>query len=222
MIVTGDQEYTVSAGTTVTINGVKVTTQKETVIKANKKELDVTANNATNNLVFENLNAENIEETEATITFIGEATNDSKQLGTITIKTEGGKVTVLQQNMNVSATLNVEVNTGDVVVDDVAFTGNKNITVTNREDGNTTVNVLAKIKAPVDMKEIELKDYTEEEFKKAFLDVTKEEDIEAVRNFINSFGINGKGAKITVNRDSNAVMIAFTEAVVNLKILGIQ
>lgn len=220
--VTGNQEYTLVAGTSVVINGVRVTTQKETTINANGKELNVTANKEANNLVFENLNAANIDGTEAIIKFIGEPDLTSKQLGTITIKTEGGKVTVAQQNVNVSSTLNVEVNAGEVIVNDVALTGNKNITVTNKEEGTAIVEAIAKIKAPVAMTNIELKDYTEEEFKTTFPEVTKAEDKEAVRNYINSFGINGKGANIDVAKDSNEVKITFTKVVTDLTISGIK
>lgn len=220
--VTGNKEYTVNAGATVTINGVKVTTQKETVINAAGKVLNVTANKETNNLVFENLIAENITETEATIKFVGTPDLTSKQLGTITIKTTGGKVTVEQENVNVSSTLNVEVNSGEVVVQNEAFTGDKNITVTNKKEGTTTVEAIAKTKAPVAMTNVELKDYTEEEFKTAFPTVTKAEDIAAVKEYINSFGINGKGAKITVAKDSSNVTIVFSEAVENVNISNIK
>ena len=224
VIVTGDKEITVVAGATVTINGIKVTTQKETIINAEGKNLNVTANTESNNLVFENLIAENIDETDAVITFVGKDNNSSEQLGTITIKTEGGKITVAQQQVNVSSTLNVEVNTGTVVVDDVALNGNKNITVTNKEEGTTTVNARAKIKAPVAMKGVELKDYTQKEWDElmATLNVTKEDDIAAVKAYMNSFGINGKGAKIEVEKDSENVTITFEKAVTNVQISGIQ
>lgn len=222
VIVTGNTEYTVSAGATTIINGVKVTTQKETVINANDKELDVTANKETNNLVFENLIADNITEEEATIKFVGSADLTSKQLGTITIKTTGGKVTVAQQNVNVSSTLNVEVNTGEVIIQNEAFTGNKNITVTNKEEGTTTVNAVAKEEAPVAMTNIELKEYTDDEFATVFAGVTNAEEIATIKAYINSFKINGKGAKITVAKGSSNVKIVFEEAVQNVVISNIK
>lgn len=220
--VTGNKEYTVNADTTVTINGIKVTTQKETVINANGKAIRVTANKETNNLVFENLIAENIAETEAKITFVGSEDLTDKQLGTITIKTTGGKVTVEQENVNVSSELNVEVNSGEVVIQNEAFTGDKNITVTNGEEGTTTVKALSNTNAPINMTDIELKEYTDEEFAQAFPDVKDAKTIAAIREYINAFGINGKGAKITVAGNSNEVTIVFSENVEKVNISNIK
>lgn len=220
--VTGNKQYTVNANTTATINGVKVSTEKETVITATGKALNVTANKETNNLVFENLLADNIDEIKAKITFIGSEDLTDKQLGTITIKTTGGKVTVEQQNVNVSSELNVEVNSGEVVIQNEAFTGDKNITVTNKEEGTTTINAIANTKAPISMTSVELKEYTDEEFEKAFPGITNPEEIAKIKEYINSFGINGKGAKITVNKDDDKVTIVFSKAVENVNILNIK
>ncbi len=224
--VTGNKEYTVNAGATVTINGVKVTTEKETLITAEGKKLYVKANKETNNLVFENLIADNIEEKEATIKFVGTPDLTEKQLGTITIKTTGGKVTVEQENLNVSSKLNVEVNSGEVVIQNEAFTGDKNITVTNKKEGTTTINAIAKTKAPVAMTEVEMKDYTQKDFEagiEGLGDMTNVE-IEAVKEFINSFGINGKGAKITTTEKDGLtyVKIVFSKAAENVNISNIK
>ena len=145
-----------------------------------------------------------------------------KQLGTITIKTTGGKITVEQQNVNVSSELNVEVNSGEVVIQNEAFTGDKNITVTNKEEGTTTINAIANTKAPISMTSVELKEYTDEEFEKAFPGITNPEEIAKIKEYINSFGINGKGAKITVNKDDDKVKIVFSKAVENVNILNIK
>lgn len=53
----------------------------------------------------------------------------------------------------------------------------------------------------------ELKKYTDEEVKKEFGEDLTQEEIIAITEYIDSFGLNGKGARITVNENSNEVTI---------------
>ena len=84
VFVSGANTYTVLAGKTVTINGVKVSVAKDTEIKsqvnASVKELEVTVRKETNDLTFENVIAQNVPETEAKITFVGKSDLDRKSV----------------------------------------------------------------------------------------------------------------------------------------------
>lgn len=209
--VQGNKDYTLNANASATINKVKVSTQKETDINAIGSDLVIEANKEANNLVFEN-------KTEtATITFNGLGDNTSEQSGTITIKSNGGKVTVASNKVNVSSKLNIEVNNGDVDISEESLTGDKNITVA--KDANTTIHANAKTKAPVALTNVEAKDYTDEEIKNLFGENVV---VAQVREYINSFGINGKGAKITVAKDSTDVTITFEKAVDTTSVSNIK
>ena len=153
----------------------------------------------------------------ATITFNGLGDNTSEQSGTITIKSNGGKVTVASNKVNVSSKLNIEVNNGDVDISEESLTGDKNITVA--KDANTTIHANAKTKAPVALTNVEAKDYTDEEIKNLFGENVV---VAQVREYINSFGINGKGAKITVAKDSTDVTITFEKAVDTTSVSNIK
>lgn len=175
--VSGDKEYTVAAGSTVQINGVEVYAQKETVITATGKSLAVEANKESNDLSFTNIIADNVTGTDATITFVGTDDEEAKQLGKITIKTEGGKVTVNQSGVAVNSKLVVDVKNGNVEIADPAFTGSKDITVSNDEGTTTTIKAIAKTEAhdilkdqTITLKTYTLKDDTDE--LEALLDVT--------------------------------------------------
>lgn len=209
--VQGNKDYTLNANASATINKVKVSTQKETNINAIGSDLVIEANKEANNLVFEN-KAET-----ATITFNGLGDNTSEQSGTITIKSNGGKVTVASNKVNVSSKLNIEVNNGDVDISEESLTGDKNITVA--KDANTTIHANAKTKAPVALTNVEAKDYTDEEIKNLFGENVV---VAQVREYINSFGINGKGAKITVAKDSTDVTITFEKAVDTTSVSNIK
>ena len=209
--VQGNKDYTLNANASATINKVKVSTQKETDINAIGSDLVIEANKEANNLVFEN-KAET-----ATITFNGLGDNTSEQSGTITIKSNGGKVTVASNKVNVSSKLNIEVNNGDVDISEESLTGDKNITVA--KDANTTIHANAKTKAPVALTNVEAKDYTDEEIKNLFGENVV---VAQVREYINSFGINGKGAKITVAKDSTDVTITFEKAVDTTSVSNIK
>lgn len=244
--VTGNQEYTVSAGIA-TINGVQVETQKETVITATDKTLAVKANAETNNLVFTNITKSNVTNKDAVINFVG--SNSSKQLGTITIKTEGGSVTVSATNVDVQAKLDVVVNTGVVDVQDSEFTNTEIKVSTKGEDGSlvagdkVTVKAVAKTKAPDKLVEyckasgataLELKDYNDETDKmalKSAIDAKittplSNDELNEIINYMASFKINNKGATLMITNqtsDETDVTILFeNRAVQNVVISNIK
>ncbi len=217
-------EYKVEAGANVEINDVKVSTDEEMTLKAQiGKNLEVDANTTENDVTFENTTAG-----DAKITFIGSEDNTSEQRGTITIKTTNGKVIVEAPQVNVSAEMTVEVTNGEVDIKDPSLTGDKTVTVSADKDKSSKVFANTVVAAPEVLKtnkkltEIELKDYSDEEIRKTFGDENGEmaqNDVIAVREYINSFGVNGKGVKVTVDADDlNLVTIEVPEKVQGITI----
>lgn len=209
--VNGDKEYTVKENATVTINSIKIGTEKEIAIDAIGASLSLDAGKEANNLIFEN-KTEN-----AVITFNGLGDNTSEQTGTITMKSNGGKITVKSDKVNISSKLDIQVNNGDIDISEESITGEKNISIA--KDANTTINAIAKTKAPVTLTNIEAKDYTDEEIVSKF---GEDVVVEEVRAYINSFGVNGKGAKITVAKDSTEVTITFEKATESTNISNLK
>ena len=204
--VVGDKTYNVKADTTAIINDVNVTTAEDVTIKADGKDLYVTANDVDNELTFVN-ETEDPDE-KVNIIFIGAPDNTAEQKGKITIETKGGSVTVSSLNVNVSAEMQVEVTNGTATITNPSLTGNKSVTVSADKNETSKVVAVAKTKAPIAMTDIELKDYTDKELGELFPAIKdNQEKILAVREYINSFGINGKGAKITVAKNSDQVTI---------------
>lgn len=205
--VSGDREYTVAENSTVVINGVSVTTEKETVIEKTKNTyskdvLLVNVNKEANDLVFENK-----KDSEITITFKGEDDNTSTQSGSIIIKNNGGKVTVTSDKANVSSELKVEVNSGDVDISEPSLTGDKNVTVSVDEGKTSTVTISAKTKAPIELNNVSV-DITDEDLR----DVSgvTDKNFDDVKAFLQSFDLSGTGATVSVEKDSNKVTITFT------------
>ena len=205
--VSGDREYTVAENSTVIINGVSVTTEKETVIEKTKNTdskdvLLVNVNKEANDLVFENK-----KDSEITITFKGEDDNTSTQSGSIIIKNNGGKVTVTSDKANVSSELKVEVNSGDVDISEPSLTGDKNVTVSVDEGKTSTVTISAKTKAPIELNNVSV-DITDEDLR----DVSgvTDKNFDDVKAFLQSFDLSGTGATVSVEKDSNKVTITFT------------
>ena len=210
--VAGDKTYNVEANSEVTINKVIVNTKEATTITANNKELTVTANNVENDLTFEN-----VTDGDASIIFEGTPDNTSEQKGKITIKTTGGKVTVTAPTVNVSAEMKVEVTNGEVDIQHPALTGDKTVTVSADEDKTSTVVAKAQTLAPIDIDGKELKEYTDDEIKSVF-GVEDQNVIIAIDEYINSFGLNGTGATITVDKGSDIVTIVLPGEAQNVTI----
>lgn len=200
--VVGEKTFTVTANSTVIINGAKVTTEKETEIAAGTNKLTVTVNEEVNNLVFENKKG-----TKLTIDFVGLPDHTSVQSGSIVIKSNGGKVTVKSDTANVNAELTVEVNAGDVDIKSQPLTGDKNVTVTLAKGESSTINALSATEAPVALSNVSV-DITDEDLLEEN-DVT-EENLADVKAFLASFGLGGTNAKITTG-SNNEVTIAFTK-----------
>ena len=224
-VTTNAEEVTIAANATVKINNVKVTTQKEVTLSATEKTLKVTPNEGQNDLTFENTTAGN-----TTITFVGEAGYGSKQEGTITIKSTDGTVKVSGQNMNIASNMNIEVEKGEVDISSDTLSGDKNVKVSNSENATTKIKARTEKEAPEKIvgKTIELKAYsTEEDIAKlkkvlSVADIT-EEELAQIQEYVDSFGINGKGATVTVNRNSaNLATITFKEAVSQTTISNIK
>ena len=220
--VVGDKAYTVQAGANVIINDVKVSATQETAISASGKTLTVTANESANNLVFENASDE-----AATIVFDGLDNNTSEQKGTIAIKSNGGKVTVKSEKVNVSANMNVEVNNGTVDITAPSLTGDKTVTVSADEGKQSSVIAQTETSAPDAVKAkgtVELKAYTDDQIKEVF-GVTDQDEIIAISEYIDSFGLNGKGATITfttTDEGQEAVIITVNGNVADVDINNIK
>ena len=198
---TSTKTVTVSANSTVIINGAAVSTVVETEITTGTNELTVTANTEANDLVFENK-----KDTDLTIKFAGLPNNTSTQAGSIVIKSNGGIVTVSSDKANVSADLTIEVNKGTVDIQEPSLNGDKNVTVSLEEGETSTIKAVANTVAPVALDEVSV-DITDEDLLKET--GVNEDNLEAVRNFLDSFGLNGTGAKVTATADSDKVTIAF-------------
>ena len=200
--VVGDKPYTIEANSTVIINGASITTDEKTEIDAVATVLTVTINDKANDLVFENKKNTNL-----TINFEGNEEHTAVQSGSITIKSIGGMVTVKSPEANVSADLTIEVNSGIVDIQDEALTGDKNVTVSVEEGKTSEVYVLAKTNSPIDFSNGVSADVTDEALREEY--GATDENIDEVKAFLASFGLNGTNATITVSKDSNKVTITF-------------
>ena len=192
-------------------------------LSATAKDIVVNVNgSSSNDVTFENATGD-----EATITFKGDGTYTAEQSGEITIKSVGGKVTVRSINVSVSADMKVEVevNKGEVDIADEALTGNKEVSVTvdEEKEEEAIITAYSEKTAPdkliqycVSGKTIDLKDYSNEDMRNAFtgIDLT-DNDIIEIDNYISSFGLNGKGAKMNVVKegDNYKVTITLTKSV---------
>ena len=219
--VIGNKDYTVETDSTVIINDIKVTTAQNITITANGKTLNIPANANANDLVFENTSDGN-----ATINFKGSDDYTSEQKGTITIISNGGKVTVLSDKVNVSASMNIEVNNGEVEITAPGLNGDKTVTVSANEGdksviiANTIISTPQVVKTYVETNgELALKEYSDEEIKEMFS--VEQKDVAAISEYIDSFNLNGKDAYIT-NIDGNAITIEVNGNISNVEIGNIK
>ena len=211
--VVGDKTYAVEANSEVKINNISIKTKQQVNITATGTTLNVAASDVENDLVFVNDAGK-----EVTITFEGNEQNTAQQKGTITIKTNGGSVTVTAPKSNVSAEMKVEVTNGTVDIQDPALTGNKTVTVSVGEGKTSKVVAKAQTVAPIAINGKELKDYTDEEIKKEFGADLSQDKVIAIDQYINSFGLNGTGATIQVSEGSDEVTITLPEKAQNVTI----
>ena len=211
--VVGDKTYAVEANSEVKINNISIKTKQQVNITATGTTLNVAASDVENDLVFVNDAGK-----EVTITFEGNEQNTAQQKGTITIKTNGGSVTVTAPKSNVSAEMKVEVTNGTVDIQDPALTGNKTVTVSVGKGKTSEVVAKAQTVAPIAINGKELKDYTDEEIKKEFGADLSQDKVIAIDQYINSFGLNGTGATIQVSEGSDEVRITLPEKAQNVTI----
>ncbi len=219
-----NKKVVVAEGATATINNVKVTAAGETEITtpvAGEKTLNITANNGSNELIFENTTTG-----EAKISIVGATDLSSSQSGTITIKSTGGKVTLTASNLNVASDVVVDVENGDVVITDTKFSGSKNVTVSNAEGETTTVTALLEntvtTKAFVSQFTIGINvDATDDELKSYIASTSVE--LKDLRAYLDSFKLNGTGAILKIaSATATTVEIEISSIVTDVTIGNIK
>ena len=216
-------DLTVKPGT-VTINNVKMTTQLETVVKTEEAEdaqiLVVVANGEkSNNLTFESIydSVNEKENKNATIKFVSADENAAVQQGTITIKCEGGKVTVTQDKVTIGSNITVTVEKGEVDVSESTLTGSKAVTLSGNESKSITALAANAVPQVLKGKTVEIKAYdTPEALKKALNDnvsagyAITDAVVSEVNTWLATFGISDKEAKVTVDSTSDKVTITYS------------
>lgn len=233
-IKSSNRVYIINAGAKVKIDNVYVTAKERTEIIPNQSvdKLNLSVNvkdKITNDLVFENNLSKNVE-----INFVGGNKNGTDELlGKVTIKTNGGKVTVTSdKKVAVKAPLAVEVNKGNAIVDikDEYISGEKTMSLNKSEDEKSTLtaNVIAKTKAPVEIKKLNV-DSTLDELSKIY-DTYKDykdndkskEKLQEIKAYLDSFELSGTEAEISVKSNDDSVEIVFNKAMVNRTIANIK
>ncbi len=231
--------FIVAEGATVTINGVKMTTKLQTAVKAiiegNNPTLTVVANGEeSNNLVFENLNNSvdaGQNDGNVTIKFVSSDGTATTQQGSITIKGNGGKVTVTQENVTVGSDIEVTVVKGEVDVSGDKLTGGKAVTLSGKKDGKTakiTAVVEENVPSVLKGKTVAIKQYESVEDLKTALtkntavgaDIT-ETVLSEVNSFLASFGVDSEDVKVTLNGVNNIVTIE-NEGTESVEIQGLK
>ena len=224
-VATTNTDLTVEPGTA-KINNVAMTTELETTVRTevspDAQVLVVVANGQkSNNLTFENIyDSVNADANKnATIKFVSADGNAAVQQGAITIKGEGGKVKVEQENVSVGSSITVTVEKGEVDISEPSLTGAKAVTLSGSETSKVTA--IAANAVPKVLKgtttPVVIKHYNSvEELRKglgnnasAGYELT-DEVVAEVNAWFDTFGITGKGAKIIADTISNKVTIEYT------------
>ena len=220
---TANKEFVIADNSTVTINGVKIKTDKQTTIIANGTTLNVKlkeGSTTTNNLTFTSENK------AAVIGFVTIASgNPATYIGTIAINSNGGSVTVnTEATVNVSdVKLNVTAKDATVDLSGAVQANNSAVTTTVSTDNPTGTNATKFVpKKAIPTKfavtgSMELKEYTDAEIVSNFVATANQSGItpsetKEIKEFINSFNLNGKGATISYTAGDNFVTISFTKA----------
>lgn len=219
-------DFTVVKGADVTINDIGMSTSLDTIVKvkdeAKTTTLVVVANNAANNLVFESRNdkvdASQIK--DLTIKFVSADSEKAVQQGTIVIKgnVAKSKVSVTQENVEVGSNITVTVEKGEVDVYGAKATGTA-VTLSPKDGEATTITVSTATPAPTVLRgtSLVIANYASADALKDAMtgDVSvgyypTEEDLTAVNNWLSSFGINGKGAIVSIDKaDLSKVTITY-------------
>ena len=220
-----NQDLTIEAGAAATINGLKITSAKENVVRVTEKTnknttIEIVANN--NTLTFENVstkvNLADVPE-QLTIKFVSEDGNNAVQQGSITIvngEESAAKIVVTQENVTVEGGLTVNVEKGAVDVSDVNITASKAVTLSK----DATITAVSEAAAPEELirETVTIKNYANAEDLTAELknDASKgyeitPEVLARVNTWLATFGINGKGATVEVG-SQNKVTISYKGA----------
>ncbi len=224
------QKLTIEAGATVTINGLKITTSKENVVKIGANDtIEVVANN--NTLTFENVsakvNGEDIPDT-ITIKFVSSDGNDAVQQGSITILNKdesAAKIVVTQENVTVEGGLTVNVEKGEVDVSDVNITASKSVTLSK----DATITAMSEANVPEELigTTVTIKNYaTVDDLIAEFKDDASKgysitpEVLTKINTWLATFGISEKGAKVTVGSE-NKITISY-EGAETLTVRGLK
>ena len=207
--VSGTSAYdaTILANTTATVNGTNVTPTQDAKINVNDTTLTIAVDGESNT----NYTFENKEDQAMTIAFVGTNSNGTdRQVGKVTILSNGGTVAVTSDNVAVTGNLDVEVQKGTATVDidDAYLSGDKTIAVS--KDATSTVTVTAKEAAPAVFEDVEVSvDATDDELATALsISTDDEEALAEARTYLDSFGLKGTGAKITVSDNGNGELVA--------------
>lgn len=207
--VSGTSAYdaTILANTTATVNGTNVTPTQDAKINVNDTTLTIAVDGESNT----NYTFENKEDQAMTIAFVDTNSNGTdRQVGKVTILSNGGTVAVTSDNVAVTGNLDVEVQKGTATVDidDAYLSGDKTIAVS--KDATSTVTVTAKEAAPAVFEDVEVSvDATDDELATALsISTDDEEALAEARTYLDSFGLKGTGAKITVSDNGNGELVA--------------
>lgn len=213
--VSGTSTYNavVLANTTVTVNGTNVTPTQDAKINVNNTTLTIAVDGESNT----NYTFENKEDEAMTIAFVDTNNNGTdRQVGKITILSNGGTVAVTSDNVAVTGNLDVEVQKGTATVDidDTYLSGDKSIAVS--KDATSTVKVTAKEAAPAVFEDVEVcVDATDDELKVA-LSISTADEVAEAREYLNLFGLNGTGAKIAVSDNGAGELVSVSIVFENL------
>ena len=233
----------VVSGAEVTVNNVKMKTSLETVINtktqnSNGVELTVVANGEeSNNLVFENLNNSvdgSKTDGNVKIKFVSSNGTSTTQQGSITIKGNGGKVTITQDsNVTVGSDIVVKVEKGEVDIASDKLTGGKTITLTAASKDNETtakIEAIAETAAPdvLKGKTIEIKEYTIDTLRTA-LNNNVSQGVEITENVLNEvnawlskFGVTVEKVTVTVNSSNGTKVTIENSGESSVEVEGIK
>lgn len=212
------------ANATATVNEVDISSSGDLEISETlntKHELKIKS--AGNNTI----NIDNHSKKELEVTFMDEAAIGEFQLGKITINSNANIVIKSNTGSQVKADISVSTENGSIDISDSNLVGAKNVIVsTNKDSAKTTIKANTKLKAPINLKGIEIMNYTVDQLKalktknktiegskltkEMLSDCSTDEDYQAIVDYFNAFGSKlqafGK-ATVTATKNKNAVTI---------------
>ncbi|MCI8310039.1 MAG: hypothetical protein HFJ45_07755 [Clostridia bacterium] len=202
-----DRDFVIKAGASVRINGVEIEAKKEANILIKNTDIVVkTTKETENDLVFKNESGKDVD-----IAFVPVG-NAGIYTGTVTISSNGGEVVVSQSAVELdNVNLTIDVKSGDIDISN--FNGdnlNTTVNVKNNDVTPTTLIVKSNMVAPIDLTDVEIKNYSLEENNVDGITGVNSTNKQNVIDFINSFGFQGTGATLTVDTSSDAQLVTIT------------